>query len=107
VSQQSPSGGGSSLVFADIKATMLGTYRICWWDGKSGSDRPEAYRHHVGVLVVRGPLPGHEYSALVHSWVNITISGEVLSATNQIRILDYTSPCGSASEAPAVLSASW
>jgi hypothetical protein len=106
VSQQIPSGGGSSLVFADMKATMLGTYRICWWDGKSGSDRPEAYRHHVGVLVVRGPLPGHEYSALVHSWVNITISGEVLSATNQIRILDYTSPCGSASEAPAVLSAS-
>ena len=77
-----------SLVFSDLKMSVLGTYTVCWWDGTAGQDVNSAYLTDVGSLVVAGPAAGQSHSGVINALFALTIQGTSLTTQSRIYLIE-------------------
>jgi hypothetical protein len=50
------------MTFSGVTIVELGSFKLCWWSGSSGSGSVSSYLTEIGSLFVGGPDAGQTFN---------------------------------------------
>jgi hypothetical protein len=94
VAPGTPSGSSIAMTFSGVTIVELGSFKLCWWSGSSGSGSVSSYLTEIGSLFVGGPDAGQTFELLLGVPGFLNVSGSLLNTSHVVSIIRSYEYCG-------------